>query len=581
MTPTPPSPSSATGAGGEPPKVCEMCGQHVRAFEIGDDVEVGATGEPGQIVGLFGDGRAAVQWSPPGGRTNIDLRRLRLRPVPATGQATHGRRSNEAYHALVATINDEVAGIYLGGEGAERIAEKVISYCETDRKLECPRCAQWSWHGPEAEVKLFEHWDRAHSAASPDPRPGPRPAVPAPAAEMPADARDWGEEGIARLMNRVRNHDGDCEQIDDPDNACGCEIRRQAKFPPPGVISETRPGDQPRESVRPVYADPDDVPEGWDDEENRAVVESVGWSIAWGCNITIGYEHGYDGAPDGGWRISASMSDREKVSGCSVRSVTPAQVRTYAERLLALVDRIENSRRPESPGGGRGAENPQDVDFSQYGVVEQMYASLHNIPLDEDNRFEPDYPEFERLFLAYQVQEDRGLTRLLGISDESDDDAIVERIQQLRVVEVDHGRCQSPPSAPEPAPGLDELAEAWAALPDSVAGDAAPEGTSLADRIRALTGERDFNHKGFGGSHRRYMEAIRERDEARAELAALRARAGAPEEAAVERAARALAELDEVEWLGLIEPVRNWYRIRAEGVLRAAAALAEEERADG
>jgi hypothetical protein len=34
--------------------------------------------------------------------------------------------------------------------------------------------------------------------------------------------------------------------------------------------------------------------------------------------------------------------------------------------------------------------------------------------------------------------------------------------------------------------------DAWLALPESVSGDAAPPGTSLADRIRAIVQERDY-----------------------------------------------------------------------------------------
>lgn len=47
------------------------------------------------------------------------------------------------------------------------------------------------------------------------------------------------------------------------------------------------------------------------------------------------------------------------------------------------------------------------------------------------------------------------------------------------------------------------LAEAWAALPDSVSGDAAPEGTTLAERIMALTAERDHRHNGWAGTMKR------------------------------------------------------------------------------
>jgi hypothetical protein len=67
-------------------------------------------------------------------------------------------------------------------------------------------------------------------------------------------------------------------------------------------------------------------------------------------------------------------------------------------------------------------------------------------------------------------------------------------------------------AAAHPA-GLDEVAqilaastseaEAWAALPPSVSGDAAPAGATLADRIRALVAERDRDQEGFVQCHRR------------------------------------------------------------------------------
>jgi hypothetical protein len=55
-----------------------------------------------------------------------------------------------------------------------------------------------------------------------------------------------------------------------------------------------------------------------------------------------------------------------------------------------------------------------------------------------------------------------------------------------------------------------ELLDAHAALPDSVARrdgwDAAPSGSTLADRIRALTVERDASHNGHGRCHARHLD---------------------------------------------------------------------------
>lgn len=47
--------------------------------------------------------------------------------------------------------------------------------------------------------------------------------------------------------------------------------------------------------------------------------------------------------------------------------------------------------------------------------------------------------------------------------------------------------------------------DAWDALPESVAGDAAPEGTPLAERIRAVVMERDHERSGHRRCHERHM----------------------------------------------------------------------------
>lgn len=51
------------------------------------------------------------------------------------------------------------------------------------------------------------------------------------------------------------------------------------------------------------------------------------------------------------------------------------------------------------------------------------------------------------------------------------------------------------------------LVAAWEALPDSVAGDAAPAGTPLPERIRAVVQERDFARRGWRTCHARHMPA--------------------------------------------------------------------------
>lgn len=64
-----------------------------------------------------------------------------------------------------------------------------------------------------------------------------------------------------------------------------------------------------------------------------------------------------------------------------------------------------------------------------------------------------------------------------------------------------------------------ELRAAWEALPESVSGDAAPEGTSLAERIRALAGKQRMAHENWGTSHQRLLEARSRIEELEAKLA--------------------------------------------------------------
>jgi hypothetical protein len=44
------------------------------------------------------------------------------------------------------------------------ITEALIEHAEADRKFSCPDCAQWSWHGPDAERKVIEHYLKVHAA---------------------------------------------------------------------------------------------------------------------------------------------------------------------------------------------------------------------------------------------------------------------------------------------------------------------------------------------------------------------------------------------------------------------------------
>jgi hypothetical protein len=103
----------------------------------------------------------------------------------------------------------------------------------------------------------------------------------------------------------------------------------------PGVAAEPTP----------VYADPVLSLEGWDDDADRPVMEGVAWDLSWGCRIHVGHEHAYEDDPER-WTVSASLSDGDGREG-AYRTVTPAQVRDFAAKLLALTgvspDAIESA----------------------------------------------------------------------------------------------------------------------------------------------------------------------------------------------------------------------------------------------
>lgn len=80
---------------------------------------------------------------------------------------------------------------------------------------------------------------------------------------------------------------------------------------------------------------------------------------------------------------------------------------------------------------------------------------------------------------------------------------------------------------------------AMAALPESVRGDAAPEGATLADRVRALVMERDQARRGWGSCHARHLDVEAATREL-VEVTKPRGVAGGPMGEAVGRAAAAL-----------------------------------------
>jgi hypothetical protein len=97
---------------------------------------------------------------------------------------------------------------------------------------------------------------------------------------------------------------------------------------------------------QPVMEDPDASPDYYD-EDNEPHGPSVGWDLAWGCRVSIGYDAD---VPD---RLTAtvSMSDEDQRRGLTVRAVTPDQVRDYANHLLALVGAAGAGKTTEADHG--------------------------------------------------------------------------------------------------------------------------------------------------------------------------------------------------------------------------------------
>lgn len=61
---------------------------------------------------------------------------------------------------------------------------------------------------------------------------------------------------------------------------------------------------------------------------------AVGWDISFGCRLNFDQF-------DGGLRFLLSISDFPQKLGVEQRAVTPAQLRSYANQLLALADLVD------------------------------------------------------------------------------------------------------------------------------------------------------------------------------------------------------------------------------------------------
>lgn len=83
---------------------------------------------------------------------------------------------------------------------------------------------------------------------------------------------------------------------------------------------------------RPVMRDPDCGPYVTDDD-CRPLEDGVGWDLSGQCRVTFSPEpHGLE--------VTVSTSGEEQEMGITVRSVTADQIRSYAYKLLALVEGV-------------------------------------------------------------------------------------------------------------------------------------------------------------------------------------------------------------------------------------------------
>lgn len=93
-----------------------------------------------------------------------------------------------------------------------------------------------------------------------------------------------------------------------------------------------------RALIRPIYQDPITVLEPADPEFDYPGEDYVRWDVGFDCAITIAND-----ADEDGFNITVSVThgrgDR--------RAITPAQVRAYADALIALAERA-GQRRAES-----------------------------------------------------------------------------------------------------------------------------------------------------------------------------------------------------------------------------------------
>lgn len=92
---------------------------------------------------------------------------------------------------------------------------------------------------------------------------------------------------------------------------------------PPVVDAEILPADR-----KPVYDGPG-LDTDWDEDTEAVLVHGVGWSLSWGCKLSIARDH-----DTGEHYVCVNTSGEDQRKGIVSRSTTPEQIAAFARHLL-------------------------------------------------------------------------------------------------------------------------------------------------------------------------------------------------------------------------------------------------------
>lgn len=121
---------------------------------------------------------------------------------------------------------------------------------------------------------------------------------------------------------------------------------------------------QPVPDLRPVSGDPEaraaEPCDEYCDPDCVHHTPSVGWDLSFGSRLNF---HPVD-TKNGRMVVSLHLSDDAVANGMVYRKVTRAQLRAFAQQILALVEEDNDSADPDAP--------PKPVDLSQLRAAVQL-----------------------------------------------------------------------------------------------------------------------------------------------------------------------------------------------------------------